>query len=34
LARTAKLFQDGKITLSQLVDGSGRELTLEELKAL
>ena len=30
----AKLFQDGKITLRQLVDGSGRELTLEELKAL
>ena len=30
----AKLFLDGKITLSQLVSGSGRELTLEELKAL
>ena len=30
----AKLFQDGKITLRQLVSGSGRELTLEELKAL
>ena len=30
----AKLFQDGKITLRQLVDGTGRELTLEELKAL
>ena len=30
----AALWRDGKITLSQLVDGSGRELTLEELKAL
>lgn len=30
----AKLFQEGKITLRQLVDGTGRELTLEELKAL
>ncbi len=30
----AQLWRDGKITLSQLVDGTGRELTLEELKAL
>ena len=30
----AQLWRDGKITLSQLVSGSGRELTLEELKAL
>ena len=30
----AQLWRDGKITLSQLVDGTGRELTLKELKAL
>ena len=30
----AQLWRDGKITLSQPVDGTGRELTLEELKAL
>ncbi len=30
----AKLFLDGKITLSQLVDGQGRELTLAQLKAI
>ena len=30
----AQLWRDGKITLSQLVSGSWRELTLEELKAL
>ncbi len=28
----AKLFQDGKITLSQLVDGTGRPLRLDELR--
>ena len=28
----AKLYRDGKITLQQLVSGSGRELTLEQLK--
>jgi hypothetical protein len=30
----AQLWREGKITLSQLVSGSGRELTLKELKAL
>lgn len=30
----AELWRSGKITLSQLVGGSGRELTLEELKKL
>lgn len=30
----AQLWRDGKITLSQLLDAKGRELTLEELKAL
>lgn len=29
----AALFNDGKITLNQLIDGSGRELTLKELKS-
>jgi len=30
----AKLYRDGKITLNQLVDGTGRELTLKQLAAL
>jgi len=30
----AKLWRNGKITLSQLVDGQGRELTLKQLNAL
>ncbi|MDN3273383.1 hypothetical protein QWJ07_03950 [Frankia sp. RB7] len=30
----AKLYEDGKITLSDLVDQQGRPLTLEELKSL
>jgi hypothetical protein len=29
----AQLWRDGKITLAQLIDGTGRELTLAELKA-
>lgn len=29
----AELFRDGKISLNQLLDGNGRELTLAELKA-
>lgn len=29
----AQLWRDGKITLAQLIDGKGRELTLAELKA-
>lgn len=28
----AQMWRDGKITLSQLLDGNGRELTLEQLK--
>lgn len=28
----AKLFDDGKITLNQLIDGNGRELSLKQLK--
>ena len=28
----AQLWRDGKITLSQLVDGSGRPLRLDELR--
>lgn len=28
----AKLFNDGKVTLSQLISGDGRELTLQQLK--
>lgn len=30
----AKLYRDGKITLTQLVDGRGRTLTLKQLEAL
>ena len=30
----SKLYRDGKITLQQLVDGQGRELTLKQLEAL
>lgn len=30
----AKLYRDGKITLTQLVDGQGRPLTLKQLEAL
>lgn len=30
----AKLWRDGKITLSDLIDATGRELTLSELRAL
>lgn len=30
----AKLYRDGKITLQDLVDGNGRELTIEELKKI
>ncbi|MDP2644122.1 MAG: phage head morphogenesis protein [Candidatus Doudnabacteria bacterium] len=30
----AQLWRDGKITLQQLVDGTGRELTLKQLRAL
>lgn len=29
----AELFRDGKISLNQLLDGNGRELTLKELKS-
>ena len=29
----AKLWRDGKITLSDMVSGTGRELTLDELAA-
>ena len=32
-ARRAALFLDGRLTLTDLVSGSGRELTLEELAA-
>jgi hypothetical protein len=30
----AKLYRDGKITLADLVDGTGRELTIKELKSI
>jgi hypothetical protein len=30
----AQLWRDGKLSLSQLLDGTGRELSLKELKKL